>query len=625
MERLQGTDGVRRPVMTAAEAGAGPLEAFLSRDVMTEEFFELYCYAQVSLCIEKGIMEPGDGVPIGWDGRDTGGQFTGAAIDGIAKAGGQPLALGVIPTPGVAIALVCKSAATAFMITASHNPRDQNGIKIFNSPGAAKPLPDEDRELTRRIFSTDYAAVKAAAPKYRPADISAWAREGFIRFHLDPRNAWTKPSDGLFAETALVVDAAHGAMAGLAAPVFSELGFFRVAETAGEQNGDVNRDSGVAFLEGVREISGQRFDTDAGLARHKLVKAMFGEGRATRAKPNGPRLAGVAFDADGDRFFLLWYDMANDSLHVLSGDESAALQAEYLMKTEPERHRGKIFACTVESDINAARHVAALGMKPEIMAVGDKWILHRANGAPSEFGLGAEETGHSIHGGVVPMECGAEYPLFAGNGLKGAINTLVAAHHLGEGDTARMEALLKRPFEPGFKKSLYSYYIDKGLFHRGSAVWEHLCGIIAGTAMEADGEVFSFEPVLIADEPDMLFVRVAGRRAGEVASIFIRNSGTEDKISVNVRGPIPLGPPLTEIAEAALAHLMKSMKDRKNPMASAEAAALEGIAIGIQPEPGAHPGVDLRRLLYEMEIKQKLVTMEGGKYTLTPMGRRLAG
>ncbi len=623
VERLQGTDGVRRPVALAAAFDYGPLEVFHRNGIMTEEFFELYCHTHVTRMIETGMMEPGDEVLIGWDGRDTEGCYTGKAVDGIAKAGGVPAVLGVIPTPGVAIALVCRSTATAFMITASHNPRDQNGIKIFNAPGAVKPMTEEDDLLSAAVEAADFDAVRRTPKKYQPIDLVSWGRRQLADFHMDPRNTWIGAGEGLFTGTGIVVDAAHGAMAGLGAMIFSQLGFGQVTEVAGEQNGDINRDSGVAYLEGIRAISAKRFAEDAGIARHKLVKKMFETGRALAARPGAlKRLMGVVFDGDGDRFFLLWYDSAEDALHILSGDECSALQAAWLMQSAPDEYRGKTFAYTVESDINVARHIANLGLKPEMMAVGDKWILHCANSAPGCFALGAEETGHSIHAGLVPLAaCGAEAKVFAGNGLKGAINTLVAAHRLAGSDNAKMAALLKEPFEPGFKQTGYAYYIDKKLFHRGGEVWKRVLDIINRSIMEGKAKDITVEPLLIADEPDMLFAKLVKAGEGHVASIFVRNSGTEDKISVNVRGPRALRPLLQKTLDAALGLLMKKMKNREHRMAAAEQMILEQLFHGEQPKKEFYPGVDFDRLTYEMEIKQKLVKSGAEGFTLTLLGR----
>ena len=80
------------------------------------------------------------------------------SVRGVRKAGATAVVVGICPTPGVAMYQVWRGATAAFMVTASHNFRDQNGIKIFHGPHALKLFPDDDRALTRRVLDLDYAA-----------------------------------------------------------------------------------------------------------------------------------------------------------------------------------------------------------------------------------------------------------------------------------------------------------------------------------------------------------------------------------------------------------------------------------------------------------------------------------
>ena len=101
MNRIQGTDGIRRAVATSA-AGLTPQQAFVQRNVITPEFMELYTFAYVSGL--HANPEGGRGeIVIGWDPRDPQGVFTGAAIRGIRKAGGDAVVVGIAPTPAVAM------------------------------------------------------------------------------------------------------------------------------------------------------------------------------------------------------------------------------------------------------------------------------------------------------------------------------------------------------------------------------------------------------------------------------------------------------------------------------------------------------------------------------------------
>lgn len=626
IDRLQGTDGIRRQVRPAKEFRADPLTVYLEHDFLTEEFFELYCYAHVSDLIERGKMQPGDEVLIGWDSRDTENLYTSRAVEGIAKAGGLPAVLGAMPTPGVAIALVKRSAASAFMITASHNPRDQNGIKIFLAPNGMKMLPEDDRRLTAKVCDTDYGTVKEAKQKYAQFSLEEEGRRMFADFHLDPQNSLITGGRKLFSKIVLVVDPAHGAMASCAAGIFRELGFGEVIEVAGEQNGRVNENSGVAFLEGVKKINRERLESEPGFARHELVKRMFDEGRkrAEELRQGKIRLIGVAFDADGDRFFLLVYDPSDGAISILSGDETAAIQAEYLVKTWPDRYIGSMFVHTVESDINMARHGATLGFVPVVTAVGDKWILQKALGGKGDFGLGCEETGHSIHGGMVKGFGGDEKAVYAGNGLKGAINTLTAVECLGSGKPMeRFYEWIIEPFEPGFKSGGYAYYVDKSLFNRGTKVWRALEEKVCEAFKPSEVKGISIREEEIEGEPEMLYFRFEREGEGLIGTLFIRNSGTEDKIGVNARGPVDMKETLDEIVNGAVGFLMKEMKDSSKPMASAEAKVLKQIHNSEPVKPEFYKDVDFERLLFEMEIKQKLIKRKDGGFALTVLGREL--
>ena len=97
--RLQGTDGIRREVRPAAApefSGLSPQEVFLKRGVITEQFMELYAYAQVSRSIAEGTMRPEDGFVVGWDPRDPQGIFTEAVVNGVRKAGACAWVVGVV-------------------------------------------------------------------------------------------------------------------------------------------------------------------------------------------------------------------------------------------------------------------------------------------------------------------------------------------------------------------------------------------------------------------------------------------------------------------------------------------------------------------------------------------------
>jgi phosphoglucosamine mutase len=592
VERLQGTDGIRRPVALAADprvSGLTPQRAFLEKGLLTEEFFELYAYAYVS-----SLGKPGE-VVVGWDPRDPAGDFTGAAVSGVRKAGATAVVLGIFPTPGVALYHIWRGSMCALMITASHNFRDQNGIKIFHGPHALKLFPDEDRDLTARVLSLDYARdVKPLAERGRRLDARDEAREVFLKFHLDPRNSWLKPGE-TFGDFPLVIDAANGAMSGLAFEVFRRLHGGAVTELNSDtQSGDVNRKSGVADLEGVQEIA----RGELRFAEHSAVQALFEKGGKA-----------AVFDADGDRFYRLDHDRESGKILVLSGDETACHQARFLSPRPPS----PLYVNTVESDLNAARFAQELGYEPVLTGVGDKWVLKQAAENAERYGIGSEETGHNISRGYVTTRAGRDLEVFLGNGLKSALNTFVATRGLKAREAAR-------PFPRGFKKTFYVYYTRKELLRQGGDVFRGVEELIRRECVL--GEVVA-QPR--PEEPDMLYLAVKGADGRQRAGIFVRNSGTEEKTGVNVRGTLEDSAELVRVGEEAILRVARAMKDREHPMARAERAILEALRGGPRasaalPVPA---GVHRERLLEELANKEKVIRACAAGYELTPLGARM--
>ena len=690
--RLQGTDGIRREVRPADSKefkGLTPQQVFIERGFITEEFMELYVFAYVGHLIKTKKMRLNEAVVAGWDPRDVHGKFTGAVVRGILKAGATALTLGIVPTPLVPTYMLYKSAKAGFMITASHNPKDQNGIKTFCAFRGMKLLPENDIELTQAIRTLDYAAIKKAPLKGIQKDCRNEALELFRRFTLLPENAWSDPESNnftTFKKIVLVVDPAKGSLSQMAADAFRCAGFGRVIEVNAELDGDVNLWSGVGDLEGHALISPAMIDKRSGhFRRHKAVLKLFELGRKLKTKilAGEKRVAGAVFDADGDRFYRLEYDPFKDALLVLSGDETAFLQAMYLIRCDPKRYKNALYVNTVESDLNTAVAAKQLGLKPKLAAVGDKWILLqtafmiaesrlkvlkkisgrelpapikrrwdaiRKNGTLNvdefqkienaiddlekknptakpfdttrllPFAVGSEETGHNITPGWLDMESGGRMPVFFGNGLKSALNTFAATEYLFKKKSVRAYfSSIHKPFKPGFKGTLYVYYINKELFHKDSAIWKKVKRslLIDAKAIGFKGRIVNFP-----EDPDMLYISLTPVNGkNPTAGIFVRNSGTENKISVNLRGDRKEARLLKKIGESAIRLLLGSLKDTEDHYYKLELDVLSQVAASTMPENRLILEKKSRtRVLAEMG-KQNLIELTPKGYRLTPRGK----
>ena len=686
--RLQGTDGIRRETRFANDkmfAGLSPQKIFLQHEFITEEFFELYVHAHVHNLIRSRSPQSPTNIVVGWDPRDVSGKFTNSVIRGIQKTGANVLVCGVVPTPVIPLIILHQNALGGFMVTASHNPRDQNGIKIFKSFRGLKLLPENDVDLTRTILDLDYAKIKKLPLIGKKIRFRDKALKIFADFSLDPKNSWidsTQDRDTL-KNIILVVDPANGALIGIAAKTLLQAGVGKVIEINAKNNGDVNLFSGVADLEGHSMITRSMIDKHTGpFRRHKAVIKLFdlGKKHAPEVRSGTKRVSGAVFDADGDRFYQLEYDPFRDVLLVLSGDETACIQARFLIERQPNRYRNTLYINTVESDLNAGESARQLGLTPKLTAVGDKWILLRAatmiaetriqwlkknyrkslptplakewkllkkggvlnvdrfekfedalsllensaKGSPEEFNLdslpfavGSEETGHNITQGVVRCADGQRAPVFSGNGLKSALNTLVASSIFSSGKSvSKRFKRLQHPFKPGFKATLYAYYIHRSLFYNGSAVWNKIRRLVL---FEAKDKGYKAAILKFSEDTDMLYITL--QKNSSSAGIFVRNSGTENKISVNLRGDRKDRQPLNEIGEKAIRLLMEKLKDTANRYTQMERELLDQIrGKAILPQNLKLDKTSGDRLITEIG-KQGLIKLGPKGYTLTPRGK----
>lgn len=664
MTRFQGTDGVRKLTALSSDAalrGLSPQAAFIERDVMTEEFMELYAYSRTRQLIDGGFAEPGVAVAVGWDTRDKSGVFTGAVVSGIVKAGLDVVVAGMAPTPAIALYARHAGMAGAFAVTASHNPAAYNGIKIFTKRGL-KLLPGDDEALSSLVLSTDYGQVKNLVPAGRIEDHSARLALFFEAFSLDPKNSWiTDPSS--LSRVTIVVDFANGAFSRMGERILRKAGFGRIVAVNADENGPINAHCGVSEIEGVREITPDQAGPKGRFHGNRAVETMFrlGAESVEKIKTGETALCGAALDGDGDRFYRLDYDPFTGSIIVLSGDETAALQAAFLK----ERGARGVFVNTVESDLNAIGEAERLGFDTAITSVGDKWILLTATlsavkpvvGAdawsriqsiavsekPSAdaiekilnesnvnmvtpdkapFAIGGEESGHSITPGVMSGG-GVKTSAFAGNGMKCLLNTFASTFQSGRFATLPVKEkydLLRAPFPPGLKKTMYVYYVDKSRWRRGLPLWERVKReVTAGTA-----EIFGNAPVEEIhrpEEPDMLYLKIA--TPGGPSAVFVRNSGTEDKTGVNLRGPVTASTDMFRLGERVFRVIMSEMKDHAKPMAKAERELIEQASKNgapVSPVGGLTPE-EYRRLIAESGVKQALLDGAYPGALLTERGR----
>jgi phosphoglucosamine mutase len=315
------------------------------------------------------------------DTRESGEMLEAALAAGIAAAGGHALLGGVLPTPGAALLVRRYGLDLAAVVSASHNPYRDNGIKFFGPQGTK--IPDEaERDMERLVAQPP---PERADGRVRELHGSAgdYLRELHSRFsHLD------------LSGTRVLLDCANGATYRVAPEIFRRL-HAEVEAVAAEPDGrNINDGVGSTHVESFAErVSGGRWDI------------------------------GFAFDGDGDRVLAV-----DRNGTVVDGDELIALAALHLRADD--RLPGGGVAVTVMTNYGFHTAMREAGIEVATTPVGDRHVL--AELLDRGWALGGEQSGHIIDTGFVP----------SGDGIASALLTLEA---LGGRDLAERDAMVRLP------------------------------------------------------------------------------------------------------------------------------------------------------------------------------------
>lgn len=541
---FMGTDGIRGKVVLKTNEHC--IADLLKDNAFTPGLVEITAFSFAKLLVDNEIVKADDTVIIGNDGRDKAydWRLNRAVIDGFNRAQLQVLDLGVVPTALVPYMMLKKGCRGAAMLTASHNPSNQNGIKFFID--GKKLLPEGtlgDYALSMYMYT--YCLCEPMPEKissHTPATNVTEEGERFVLSVLPENTA------GLLRDTFLVLDTANGAFTNISNKVLDTLGVSRFTRNEEPAGANINRDCGVAEIEGT-----ELFEA-AGYENHiPFIQEMFDRGREREAG----KVFGIALDGDGDRGFLLYYDRHNDRIHVIDGDKCGYILADYFIKAKGLNPTGYWFISTIESDImTAASAQKYLGLNTKIVSVGDKWI---GNFDEGDMLVGLEVSGHIIFPVTFKNDNGKEVTLYSGIGLLTGLLTLVAIKELN-----LPAEKITEPFEPGISKTSYVFFVDKSKFYNGSSVWNSDRSMVEkevrrlkkeGMLPDKAGLVFEDK-----EDPNVLYINlVEGKDL--LGCIFMRNSGTEDKTATYVKGKAAVKEALFSLSKKIQENHAQQMKN----------------------------------------------------------------
>ena len=335
MGKLFGTDGIRGVVNDGLDAMLAFRVGMAAAQVMTRE---------------KGGGQPR--FTIGKDTRISSDLLEGALIAGLCSAGADVLHLGVIPTPAVAWITVDTKADAGIVISASHNPFEHNGIKIFNGQGFK--LSDELEEKIEEIvlFGHNDVPRKTHGEIGKVSYVAPKASEDYID-HLE------STIDSTLGGLRILVDCANGAASATAARLFDRFSKLRTDVINADPDGvNINEKCGSTHMDALAA----------------MVRA-------------GGYDIGIAFDGDADRCLAV-----DERGQVLNGDKIMYICAKHF------KERGQLpsntLVTTVMSNFGLYKALDKAGIRYEKTAVGDRYVYE--NMKENDFMIGGEQSGHII-------------------------------------------------------------------------------------------------------------------------------------------------------------------------------------------------------------------------------------
>jgi phosphoglucosamine mutase len=372
VSRLFGTDGIR------GVANEEPLTPELA--------YRVGRALVATLSAEHGVAPAR--LVIGRDTRRSGQLLESAMVAGLLSAGADCYSVGVLPTPGIALLTRALDTHGGIVLSASHNPFEDNGIKLFSSAGTKLPDAWED-EIEARLKGAD------DAPRARGAAIGRLITYDRAEKYYVDFLCRCFPLD--LAGLTIAIDCANGATARVAPSVFRRLGA-RVMAIGAKPNGtNINAGGGALFPE-------------------NLVRKL----RAAGAD------LGFAFDGDGDR--LISVDHLGE---IRDGDYALAIAGRHMAARD--RLKGNVVVTTVMANLGLDEALQAAGIRVLKTQVGDRYVHEEMQ--RSGANLGGEQSGHLLFPDYSPT----------GDGILSALALLSVVRETGEPLAALANCMRKFP------------------------------------------------------------------------------------------------------------------------------------------------------------------------------------
>jgi phosphoglucosamine mutase len=289
-------------------------------------------------------------VLIGRDTRISGHMLEGALVAGLLSIGAEVMRLGVISTPGVAYLTKALGAEAGVMISASHNPVEDNGIKFFG-PDGFKLSDDQEAEIEELMDMAEDQLPRPVGGNLGQVNDYFEGGQKYLQY-------LKQTVDEDFSGIHIALDCAHGATSPLATHLFADL------------------DADLSMM--GASPNGLNINAGVGSTHPEALSAFVKEREAD---------VGLAFDGDGDRLIAI-----DENGDIVDGDQIMYICGKYMK--EQGRLKQNTVVSTVMSNLGFYKGLEANGVESVQTAVGDRYVVEEMK--KSGYNLGGEQSGHII-------------------------------------------------------------------------------------------------------------------------------------------------------------------------------------------------------------------------------------
>ena len=502
---LFGTDGIRGEVVDSPSDDEEAISQLLHERMISARLMRVVGEALTR------VAGMDNTVIIGWDDRPRNSELVAALTVGLHLGGCKVIHAGICATPGLHNSLFETNSSLGCMITASHNPVSDSGIKVFDSKGF-KTNPDLEREISelvvqlaaeeREVDSSELAVLETPDSVF-DADT---AHQELLKIRYGEFSELFAP----IQPTDIVLDSSKGAASSWLAGFLSEIGIN--ANEVSANAPALNENCGAGEL---KPTDSWTWD-EAGKSEHIMIRSL-------ERKAAGQIIA-AALDGDGDRCLLI--ESTEDGCKVVDGDEMAD---HILRSAKGDWH----LAASIESDLALASSLGRLNAEVRFSqtAVGDRWLSHALKDSGEKV-LGVEDSGHLVLSGPNPN--GGR--VLVGDGVASMLVVLCAMSC-----KTRVER-----FQRGFKNRISISPSNRSKWNGSNSLSDEVEAIARDFLGEMNRGGLVGEPNLMLMEKDGI-------------SIGIRNSGTQAKTNVSLR--VAAGIDRTAAVDA-VAKISELLRDR---------------------------------------------------------------